>query len=176
MSVTQASVCIVTYGCAMPKHPTREPGWIDDAPIRVERTVDIDAPPAEVWSHIADHASWPEWFPALDRVEPLGEPTGVGGGRRVIAAKLPLDETFTAWDEGEHFAFAVVASKIPVLDSLAESVRLEPLDGGGTRVVYRQGLAGRRGMGWAMALLWKRPERQLGDALPALKARVESTG
>ena len=47
--------------------------------------------------------------------------------------KLTLDEQFTAWDENEHFAFAVVKSKIPILDTMAESVRIEATDAGCTR-------------------------------------------
>lgn len=157
----------------MATHPVKQPEWIDTAPIRVVETIEIDAPPSEVWAHVADHASWPEWFDALERVEPLGEPAGVGGGRRIFVAKRPIDETFTAWDENEHFAFSVIASKLPVLQALAESVRLEPSPTG-TRVTYRQGLEGRRGFGWLMSLIWKRPAKQLSEALAALKARVEA--
>lgn len=157
----------------MPKHRVEPPEWIDTAPILVVESVEIAAAPSKVWEHIADHHSWPEWFAALDRVEALGEPTGVGGGRRVIVGRLPIDEEFTAWDVDEHFAFAVIASKIPILDTLAESVRLEPTDRG-TRVTYRQGVRGRAGFGWAMRLLWKRPARQLAVALDALRMRVET--
>ncbi len=157
----------------MARHIVRQPAWIDSAPIVVSESIEIEAPPSAVWTHIADHESWPEWFTALDRVEPLGEPTGVGGGRRVIVRKLPIDEQFTAWDVDRHFAFAVVASKLVILESLAESVRLEPTEVG-TRLTYRQGVAGRRGLGWAAKLLWRQPARQLADAVVALKARVES--
>lgn len=155
-------------------HPVKQPGWIDTAPITVSESIEIAASPEEVWAHIADHESWPEWFGPIERVEPLGAPTGVGGGRRIFVAKRPIDETFTAWDENEHFAFAVIASKLPVLHALAESVRLEPT-ATGTRVTYRQGLEGRRGFGWLMSLIWKRPAQQLAVAVKALKARVEAT-
>ena len=156
----------------MPQHPVRTPEWIDSAPIRVAESVEIDAPPSAVWAHIADHESWPEWFDALDRVEPLGEPTGVGGGRRVIVRRQPIDEEFTAWDVDAHFAFAVVRSRIPILLALAESVRLDPV-GDRTRVTYRQGLEARPGFGWALRLLWKQPARHLVTALDSLKERVE---
>lgn len=159
----------------MATHPVRQPEWIDTAPIIVSESIEIAAPPSAVWAHIADHASWPEWFTALDRIEPLGMPTGVGGGRRVIVRKLPIDEEFTAWDVDAHFAFAAVRTKLPFLDSLAESVHLAPTDTG-TRVTYRQGVQGRRGFGWATTLFWKQPARQLTQALTALKARVEKTG
>ena len=157
----------------MPKHPVQPPEWIDAAPILVREEIEIAAPPSAVWARIADHETWPEWFTALDRVERIGTGVGVGGGRRVVATRLPIEEEFTAWDVDEHFAFGVTSSKIPILHTLAESVRLEPT-AGGTYVIYRQGLRGRSGFGWAMKLAWKRPAKQMADALEHLRDLVES--
>ena len=147
----------------MPSHPVQPPEWIDSAPIRVERSIDIDAPASLVWGHIADHVNWPVWFTTIDSVEVTGGATGVGGGRRVTVKKLALDEEFTAWDVDEHFAFAVVKSKIPILDTMAESVRIEPTDTG-CRVNYRQGLQAKRAMGKALELMWKPAAKGLDDA------------
>jgi hypothetical protein len=159
----------------MAKHSVRPPEWIDAAPIVVREQIVIDAAPAAVWAHIADHASWPTWFTQLDGVQPLGAPTGVGGGRRVSARKIVFDEEFTAWDASAHFAFAVVESNIPILAALSESVRLEAVDDGDRcRVTYRQGVEGRRGFGWLMALSWKPAAKGLPVALANLKQRVES--
>ncbi len=158
----------------MPKHPVKQPEWIDSAPILVSESVEIDATPAEVWAHIADHESWPEWFDALDEVQPGETSSGVGGTRRVIVKPLPIDEVFTAWDEGEHFAFAIVGSKIPMLAAAAESVRLESIADRRCRVTYRQGVEGRPGLGWLMKLAWKPASKGLPVALAALKQRVES--
>ena len=157
----------------MPTHPVQPPAWIDSAPIRVERTVEIAAPPSVVWGFIADHGAWPSWFTTLDSVEVLGSATGVGGGRRVTVKKLALDEQFTAWDENEHFAFAVVKSKIPILDTMAESVRIEPTESG-CRVNYRQGLQAKRGMGKALELMWKPAAKGLEEALANLKRLAEA--
>lgn len=162
----------------MPTHPEHPPEWIATAPISVERSVEIAATPAEVWRHVADHESWPDWFGALSKVEVTGEATGVGGRRRVsIKGPSGLDEVFTAWDENERFAFAVVGSKVPFLAALAESVELEPIELGsgdaGCRVTYRQGLELRRGFGW----MGSRSTRLLGDqltkGLTGLKTQVE---
>ena len=157
----------------MATHELQSPEWIDEAPIRVTESIDISAPPSAVWAHLADHESWPEWFAPIERVEPLGSPTGVGGGRRITVRKRPIDEVFTAWDVDRHFAFAVTESKLPILHALAESVRLEPIDSG-TRVTYRQGIQGRSGFGWLMRLIWKQPAKQLSVALRELRDRVEA--
>jgi hypothetical protein len=93
----------------------------------------------------------------------------------VIASRLALDEEFTAWDENEHFAFAVTASKLPILSAIAESVRLEPVDDGtACKVTYRQGVQGRKGFGWAMKAAWSKAAKDVPVALKQLKARVES--
>lgn len=157
----------------MAAHPVQPPEWIDSAPVRVSETIDIDATPAEVWRHIADHVSWPEWFETLDRVDITGMPTGVGGRRRVTVRRMPVDEIFTAWDENEHFAFAVVGTKVPFLSTMAESVRIESTDTG-CRVVYRLGLQGRSGFGRVIGLVGGQMSGQLQRALGNLKARAES--
>ncbi|MGB0114656.1 MAG: SRPBCC family protein [Ilumatobacteraceae bacterium] len=156
----------------MPTHPVQPPEWIDSAPIRVERTVDIAAPPSAVWAVITDHERWPEWFTAIESAEVTLGAEGVGGGRRVTVKKLPLEEQFTVWDEDEHFAFAVIGSKIPILDTLAESVRIEATEAG-CRVNYRQGLQARRGFGKVLELMWKPAAKGLDEALVNLKVRVE---
>ncbi|RLE19079.1 MAG: hypothetical protein DRJ50_12525 [Actinobacteria bacterium] len=158
----------------MPTHTLQPPEWIDAAPTRVERSVEIAAPPEAVWARIVDHKTWPEWFTAIDSIVILGSPTGVGGGRRVTATKMSLDEEFTAWDENEHFAFAVVKSKLPILESLAESVRIEPTEEG-SRVTYRQGLQAKRGFGKALDVMWKPSTKKLEEALQNLKNLIEST-
>ena len=99
--------------------------------------------------------------------------TGVGGGRRVTVKKMALEETFTTWDENEHFAFAVIGSKIPILDTMAESVRIEATDRG-CRVDYRQGLQAKRGFGKVLELMWKPAAKGLEEALVNLKARGET--
>ena len=159
----------------MPSHPVHPPEWIDSAPIVVDESVVIHAPPSAVWAEVADHTSWPEWFTALDRVEPGPTSTGVGGTRRVIASRVVLDEEFTAWVEDEHFAFAITASKLPILNALAESVRLEPVDDGAAcKVTYRQGVQGRKGFGWAMKAAWSKAAKDVPVALEQLKTRVEN--
>ena len=161
----------------MPTHPVQPPEWIDSAPTLVEQSIDIGATTDDVWVHIADHERWPEWFEALTSVEIVGTGpdagTGVGGQRRVTLKGPPLDEEFTAWKPGEQFAFAVTSTKVPVLHTVAEEVRLEVIDDG-CRVTYRQGIEMRRGFGWLGRPMAGQMSKQLGAALSALKSRCES--
>lgn len=158
----------------MPSHPVQPPEWIDSAPVLVEETIDIKASPATVWAFIADHTGWTEWFTDLDNVEVTGSPTGVGGNRRVTAKPLTIDEEFTAWDENERFAFAVIKSRVPFLGTMAEDVQLTATDDG-CHVVYRQGLQGKRGFDWLIKLAWKKAPGQLRNALSNLKALAEKS-
>ena len=159
----------------------RPPSWIDHAPIRVQESVLVDAPPSAVWAVVADHERWPEWFATLSRVEVTRGATGIGGGRRVRVGPAVVEEEFTAWDEpGDetpgHFAFTVVRAPGPLLRAMAESVVVEPLDGGArSRVTYRQGLEARRWFGPALRAAWSIAARGLREALPALKARAEAS-
>lgn len=157
----------------MPTHPVVGPDWISSAPIIVEKSIEIAAAPAAVWPHIADHESWPEWFTDLDRIDRIGSGEGVGSGRRVTVKRFTLDEEFTAWEQNRRFAFAVVRSPLPVLGRLAEDVALDATEHG-TRVVYRQGVEGKRFAGALMGLIWKQAPGQVDNALTNLKTRVES--
>lgn len=161
----------------MPTHPVQPPEWIDSAPTLVEQSIDIAATPDEVWVYIADHEGWTKWFTALKSVEVIGSGpdagTGVGGQRRVTLKGPPVDEEFTVWKPGEQFAFALTSTKIPVLHTMAEEVRLEAIDAG-CRVTYRQGIEMRKGFGFVGRPLASQMSKQLGAALGTLKTLCEA--
>lgn len=103
------------------------------------------------------------------------------GARKVKAGPLgPMvfDEEFTAWDDPAedgtwHFAFTVLRTNVPLIRSMAESVRLTPV-GSRTQLVDRQGLeAPQPWLTGALALSWRYAEWGLRKALPALAARAE---
>lgn len=141
----------------------RGPEWIVEAPMRTEARRTIAVPRDILWEIIADHAGWPSWFPALREVDVTGEPAGVGGRRQVTIPGMRFDEVFTAWRPGELFAFTVVATRPPLLTSMAESVTLTEAGEGRTTVVYRQGFEPRRGFGW----FWGRNRARMQASLEA---------
>jgi hypothetical protein len=157
----------------MSQHRLQPPEWIDGADIVFSSSLDFNASAADVWARIADHEGWTEWFPTLGKVEVTGSPTGVGGKRRVVVNRLGMDEEFTAWIENEQFAFAFIKSPLFFVETIAEDVRIEPVDGG-CRVTYRQGIAGKRGFGWLAKLALRQLPKQTAAALQNLKALVEA--
>ena len=150
------------------------PDRIAEAPIRTQSSVEIAAAPSDVWPLIADHPGWPDWFAGLSRVVVTGRGHGAGGRRRVFAGPARFDEVFTVWEPDRHFAFAVTDSSVPGLAWLAESVTLEP-SASGTHLVYRQGIAARRGFGRMWSLLGRQMSARLESSLRQLKQVAEST-
>jgi hypothetical protein len=154
-------------------HPLQSPAWIVTAPIAVEQSIDIAAPPERVWSLIADNEGWPRWFRGISKVEARGAPSGVGGGRRLTVGKVVLEETFTAWDAPSHWALAVVASSVPLIAAAGGEVLIKP-SGAGCRVTYRQGMQARRGAHWLMTFLNRGAPQRLERALGELRRLAEA--
>ena len=152
----------------LPLHP---PSWIDVAPLQNVGEQRVAASCDLVWTRIADHETWPEWFTALKQVRVTGDAAGVGGRREVSMPGLTIDEEFTAWEPGAHFAFAVVRAN-RTLAGMAESVELRD-DGDGCVVTYRQGIEPARGFGWLWKLILPRMRRELTKALDQLAVLVE---
>jgi carbon monoxide dehydrogenase subunit G len=68
---------------------------------RLERTVDVAAPAAEVWDYVTDWPRQGEWIPQT-RVENLDEARGLGGRFRAWSGIGPVGfwdpMTITAWE------------------------------------------------------------------------------
>ncbi|MEL7206705.1 MAG: SRPBCC family protein [Actinomycetota bacterium] len=153
---------------------TRPDSWLDDAPAQMSSSLVMVATPAAIWSELADHESWPEWFTAVKTVEVTGAASGVGAERRVgLGGGVVIDEEFVAWDEGERFAFTVVAMTVPMFHTLNERVTITDLGDGRCEVTYRQGFEPRGWFRLPFKLVRRQFERGLRDGLAGLKARVE---
>lgn len=146
--------------------------WIDRAPVRVEAAVDIAAPPSQVWPVLVDHAGWAQWFSGVTSVVVTGRASGVGSRRRLRAGPLRFDEVCTAWQPREHLALAVASSNLPLLQAMAQSVRLEATPRG-TRLTHSQGLAARPGFDRLLELTWAPAARRLAASLDVLARSVE---
>lgn len=153
----------------------RDLAWIPNAPIVVEETVEIDAPPAQVFRHVADHEGWTAWFKGLNKVEVTGAATGVGGQRRVTVGKIVIDEEFIGWEDDRLFAFTLTAISRHLVSSMAESVRVEPLANDRSRVTYTMGLEPRPRWGAFTRLATRSLRRNLQRALGRL-AEISTSG
>ena len=112
--------------------------WADTVNGRIERSAIISASPSVVWSVLADHEGWSQWFPGLTRVSvPEARVDAVGGTRRAQTGPVRLDERYLAWEPGRRFAFTGTSMTPPAFRSIVEDVRLEETDDGrSTQVSY----------------------------------------
>ena len=114
--------------------------WIPTAPVVITESREMPVSAATAFAVVADHQRWPEWFTSLKRVEVTGEPTGVGGRRRVHVRGVVIDEEFIGWEADRLFAFTLTRTSRPMARSMAESVRVEPLGDDRCRVTYTQAI------------------------------------
>ena len=114
--------------------------FLDRAPIQVRAEITIAAPPAGVWSAIADTPTWAEWFVGMkDARLTSPEPLGVGSTRTVVVPPLTVDEAIIAFEPEARFAFHFVTVKPALLTAMVEDITLEgAADGATTHVAYRQ--------------------------------------
>lgn len=137
----------------------------------ITTSVDIDAPPNDVWAVLTDVERWPTWTPTMQEVTRLDHgPFAVGSRARVRQPRLrPAVCEVTHLDQGHGFTWV---SRAPGINTEAAHV-LEPL-GAQTRVTLSirfsgmlSGVLGRMFRGIA--------QTYIGIEAQGLKQRCEST-
>jgi uncharacterized membrane protein len=100
--------------------------------MHVETTVEIDAPPSEVWATLSDVVRWPEWTASMSEVQPLEDgPLALGSKVRIKQPRMPpLTWEITEFDPGRSFSWQSTSPGITTVGTH----RLEPLPNGGTAV------------------------------------------
>jgi carbon monoxide dehydrogenase subunit G len=73
----------------------------------VENEIEINAPAAEVWQRLTDHAGAGNWSIFTGAVLRAGQPdpNGMGCIRELSAPGMRITEEVTEWDEGRHYAY-----------------------------------------------------------------------
>jgi uncharacterized protein YndB with AHSA1/START domain len=104
----------------------RDPDWVARAPVTVRRTVELAAPPADVFALLADLPGWSRWFGTMKRVRIDGAASGVGALRTVWEPGTRVQERFLVWEPGERMTFALTSSSVPGLTSMVEDWALYP--------------------------------------------------
>src|SRR5690348_429544 len=103
-----------------------------------ERSVETNATSASVWRHWSDVATWPAWNAGIEKIEVDG-PFVVGTTIRMTPPGAePVSLRLTDVASGEGFTDEMDGGDFVV----RTTHRVEPLDGGRTRIVYRTEIVG----------------------------------
>jgi hypothetical protein len=114
--------------------------WIADAPIRVERAFNLQAPPESVFSVLSDDVSWPVWYSGVRSVRLTNDVAGEGSTRSVWFGGARVDERVLLYEEPCRIVFAAVSSNVPGLKSVVTDWRVVPLGAGCSRLTVAVGL------------------------------------
>ncbi len=136
----------------------------------VQRSLTINAPPAQVYEAFIDLSRWLEWNPHLREVRPLTEGPLTPGSKARVALKLnPLPSVWEVTEMNPGRSFAWASSLLPgirlVFDHIAESAD------GGTRATLRIDIEGP--LAFLAGLAGTIYGRNLDHSLAALKDLVE---
>lgn len=108
----------------------------------VERSIEIDSPPAVVFSRVTDYNTWLEWSP-WPKMDPAAEhrvtgtPGTVGMKWAWSGEQLGVGELRIEALESDRLLHSKLEFKAP-MESLADDyVELTPTEDGGTRVTWR---------------------------------------
>ncbi len=118
--------------------------WASTAPatVQISRSIEIDAPPADIWKTVVDfpnRATWSTWMADAD---PKGLYQGpvVGstftGTLALDRIQVPAELVITALENERRFAWNIVPKGGAELQEILETVTLEPSGERKTRVVY----------------------------------------
>ena len=137
----------------------------------VQRSLTIDAPPAQVYEAFVDLSRWLEWNPHLREVRPLTEGPLTPGSKARVALKLnPLPSIWEVTEMNPGRSFAWASSLLPgirlVFDHVAESAD------GGTRATLRIDIEGP--LAFLAGLAGTIYGRNLDHSLAALKDILEA--
>lgn len=144
--------------------------------ITVSHACDSAAPPAAVFALLADSSTYPEWSQVHSyRMERPGfdAPHGVGE-IRVLSSRWGLDvrEEIVETIPDRLMAYTLL-SGLPMRDYRGETL-LDPLPGGGTRIVWTSSFRPVPGLGWVMQRFMKWVLSTLSGSL-ARAAETRST-
>ena len=147
--------------------------WIERAPVSFSGSVTTTASPQAVFTILADHERWPDWFPLLKKEEVLGpRREGVGIRRVATFPGAKIEELFIAWDPGQRLAFIATAVSPGIVRALLDDCRIEPAHSG-SRVTYTTYLDPVSVFRPLLGLMKGAMGKQLDKAMLALAARAE---
>ena len=133
-------------------------------------SIDVAAPPEQVWEVLVAVERWPEWTDSVSSVRSLdGGPLAVGSRVEISQPRIPTGTyTVTVLEPGRAFTWE---QRQPGSTVIAHH-QCEPLAGGGTRVELRVVMGG--ALGSVVGRLYRKLSyRYLAMEAAGLKARAE---
>jgi uncharacterized protein YndB with AHSA1/START domain len=137
----------------------------------LERSITVDASPAEAWDHLAEPSRWPSWARHLRRVDvtPAG-PVALGSRGVVhLGNGTRARQEVTALEPGRHWRW----DGRFLWMALAYDHRFEPVPEGGCRITFTVD-GGGAGAGTLGRVFARAYGRQLDRSLPLLVAELAS--
>jgi hypothetical protein len=141
----------------------------------IRTTLDIDAPPAKVWSILADLAHWDDWNPIIRRVRGRVEADApIDFSLRLGKRAVPIQARMLRVEPERELCWkGPRARALAPIFAGEHYFAVEPLDAGRTRFVH-----GERFTGLLVPVLWRRLEpallRGYAKVNEALKRRAEA--
>ncbi len=119
--------------------------------MKIERSVEIDAPSDAVWEVMSDVERWHEWTASISSVELVGGALVPGASARVRQPKLPaMTWTVTAVEHGQAFSWKAKRGGVSALATHA----VESIDANHSRA--RLSIEQSGPMAWFAGLLYGR--------------------
>jgi hypothetical protein len=130
--------------------------------LEIDVRAQAHASPRQVWSVLADTASWADWAP-FDEVA-VEQGHEVGEIRRLRSGRITTRERIVGFEPPHRYVYEIV-SGLPIRDYVAE-ILLSPLAGDGTEVHWQARFRAKvPGTGWVLKRLLQGPIQKAADAL-----------
>jgi Polyketide cyclase / dehydrase and lipid transport len=129
---------------------------------RIEVRAHAHASPQQVWTVLADTASWADWAPFDEVTVEKGHE--IGEIRRLRSGRITTRERIVGFEPPRRYVYEII-SGLPIRDYVAE-VLFSPLAGDGTEVRWQARFRPKiPGTGWVLKRLLQGAVRKGADAL-----------
>ena len=129
---------------------------------RIEVRAHAHASPQQVWTVLADTASWADWAPFDEVTVEKGHE--IGEIRRLRSGRITTRERIVGFEPPLRYVYEII-SGLPIRDYVAE-VLFSPLAGDGTEVRWQARFRPKiPGTGWVLKRLLQGAVRKGADAL-----------
>ncbi|MEM6629083.1 MAG: SRPBCC family protein [Bacteroidota bacterium] len=123
----------------MAKLQKRDLSFLNQAPLKLEKTFQLPYSPKEFWEILIDNEGWTQWFEGMTYCQSLDSVKGgVGSKRAVHLDNMKVVEEFIVWEPEQKWGFTAIEMNIPVLNSLVELIEIQK-EVGYSSVTWRVG-------------------------------------